>query len=155
MSVSRPVQSFRWSVLPLILSALVLSLSFVGGCGQKPASVEPGSEEQHILQFLNLWSYFRNAHQGQPPKSIKEMETWVKSLSKEQREKIKIDNLEGAFVSPRDGQPYELGPPPPQQMKGMARVIVYEKTGVSGKHLVAGGGSVGRMSDEELRKWIH
>jgi hypothetical protein len=137
----------RWTILGGVSIFLLAIVVFqLAGCGEKQARMDLTPEEQHILQFMRLYSYYRNAHSGKVPASPKEIKDWVNGLKENERKQIPIEDLDKAFISPRDGQPYDLAPPPPPQMRGMSKVVVFEHNGVAGEKLAVGSlGNVSRL----------
>jgi hypothetical protein len=133
----------------LLLTGLLLP---AWGCGKKAAPLP--QEDQHILKALKLYQEYMNAHNRKPPESMEKLKTWAQTLKPEQLEKLKIDNLETAFVSPRDGQPYGLAPPGPKERMGMSPVTLYEKVGVKGKHITASMGSFREIDEKVLKQYV-
>ena len=60
---------------------------------------------------------------------------------------VKIEDLETAFSSPRDKQPYVIAPPPAEAGRS-ASILAYEKTGVDGANVDMS------VISERRTKWI-
>jgi hypothetical protein len=142
---------------------LVLVPCLLAGCGSKVTRADLPSEEKHILKLASLYSDFR-AKNGRAPSNIKELKDFAGRMSKEDREARGLEDLEQAFTSPRDNQPYKVVPPQAVRPAGkggppgppMPMVIIYETTGVDGKRMVASGmgGGAFELTDERLREYV-
>jgi hypothetical protein len=142
-----------------ILLALVLGV--VAGCGEKVTKSDLPQEEKHILKLASLYSEFRSKNGGRSPKDADELKAFAKKLDPKELSARGIDDVEKAFISPRDNQPYKLIPP--QGAKPVAKggpplpmVIIYEQTGVNGKRMVASGmgGGAFELDDAKLREYV-
>jgi hypothetical protein len=135
---------------PLILCLLL-------GCNRGPTKTDLPPEEKHILKLAALYSDFRGKN-GRQPKTIDELKAFAKKVSREDLQQRGLDDVEQAFISPRDNQPDKLVPPQPPKRGGppMPLVILYEKTGVDGKHMVASGrgGGAFEWDEQTLRQNI-
>jgi hypothetical protein len=139
----------RRIVLALALGALV-------GCNRGPTKTDLAPEEKHILKLASLYGDFR-AKTGRPPKTIEELKGFARKMSKQDLASRGLDDLDKAFVSQRDNQPYKLAPPQPPQRGGppIPGIIFYEQTGVDGKHMVANGmGGAFEMDEADLRQVV-
>src|SRR2546430_2512511 len=102
----------------------------------------PASPERVPLRHLAiLYGQYRNSHQGVPPKDGAQFKQYIKSLGAPQLTAAGVSEAEvdTLFVSPRDGQPYEVrynNPPPADDGGGPAAVVV-EHSGKNGMRLVA------------------
>jgi hypothetical protein len=133
----------RRIVLALALGALV-------GCNRGPTKTDLPPEEKHILKLAALYSDFRGKN-GRLPKTIDELKAFARKMSPEDLRQRGIDDLDKAFTSPRDNQPYKLVPPQRPKRGGppFPMVILYEATGVDGKHMVASGMGGGAFEWDE------
>jgi hypothetical protein len=112
-----PLPPRRHLLAGIGLTALTLVLS---GCS-KPPTPRPEVED-HLGKVAMLYNKFSRDpnHKGRPPKDGDELKKWAQSLGAEKlKSEYKIDNLDEAFISPRDKQPYTIiggvsgmGPPP-------------------------------------------
>jgi hypothetical protein len=138
-------------------TALVLALCPLVGCTQGPTKTDLPPEEKHILKIASLYSDFRGRN-GRPPSTMDELKSFARKMRPEDLRNRGIDDLEKAFVSPRDNQPYKLAPPQPPKRGGppFPMVIVYEQTGVDGKRMVASGmgGGAFELDEEKLREYV-
>jgi hypothetical protein len=130
----------------------------VVGCGrQHPVSTErdPTGAERAIMDLVSLYSAYKMAHGQQQPKDINELKAWVKKQKPETLKKWGVANVDEAFVSPRDKQPFVLNPIPRSAMGGQSQVLVYEKVGVDGKRqTISTQGTVSYYNEEELRIFV-
>jgi hypothetical protein len=128
----------------------------------------------HIQQIVSLYTKYVSEHKGQPPRNADELKKWAATLKKEELDQMKIKDLDAAFISPRDNQPYGVipksmkelmgggmkpplpGQKPPTNARTMSPVIVYEKVGKDGKHWVAYlfGGSVEEVDEQRFRELV-
>jgi len=105
------------------------------------------------MKVASLYASYRQANR-KPPANTKEFAAWAKTLKADQLSKFGITDVNEALVSPRDGEPYEVAPVSNERM-GMSRVVIYEKTGVGGKHMTASSmGTSSEMAHEELAKLV-
>jgi hypothetical protein len=111
-------------------------------------------EQQHILKALGLYQEYRRSHNNHPPESMEQLKVWAKTLKPEDLQRLHIDDLESAFISPRDGQPYGLAPPGPRGRMGMSPVQLYEKVGKEGKHITASMGSSREIERSVLKEHV-
>jgi hypothetical protein len=140
----------RWIVLALALAPLA-------GCTQGPTKTDLPPEEKHILKLASLYSDFRGKN-GRAPKTMDELKSFARRMSPDDLRARGIDDIDKAFTSPRDNQPYKLAPPQPPKRGGppFPMVIVYETTGVDGKRMVASGvgGGAFEMDEAQLREHV-
>ena len=146
----------KYSSPPWLRLAAAFAPLFLFGCGPKTTKADLDPGEKHILKIASLYSSFRSAHGGRAPKDAQELKAWAKTLKSDALAQRNIDDLETTFVSPRDNQPYALvKPEAPGKRRGgpPAMVWVFEKTGVNGKRMVAGGmGNATEMDEETFRQ---
>src|SRR5262245_10213429 len=109
---------------PLLLLCLA-----VGCGGPQPKPLSP--EEVHLQKFGRLYFEHRMST-GKPPANVQELKAWAKKQGKDKLDKMEIDDVEQAFVSPRDHEPYVLV----QLPMGMGPVLAHEKSGAGGRRLV-------------------
>jgi hypothetical protein len=111
---------------------------FFGGSGFVGRELTSG--EENIKKIAYMYSQYTGA-KGKPPANVDELKAWAKTLSKAKQTDLGIDDVEKAFTSPRDNQPYVVVPLRADGMKPDL-VIAYEKTGAGGKRWgVSGMGS--------------
>jgi hypothetical protein len=139
---------------------LVLVLGFIAGCGEKVTKSDLAPEEKHILKLASLYTDFRSKN-GRPPKDIDELKGFTRKMSQQDLAARGIDDIDKAFISPRDNQPYKLVPPQAAKPVGkggppMPMVVVYEQTGVNGMRMVASGvgGGAFELDDARLREYV-
>jgi hypothetical protein len=114
--------------------------------------------EKHILKVTFLYMDFRGAHQGRGPRDMQELRSWAKGLKKEKLATRGIEDIDTAFISPRDNQLYVLVDPKAGRAGPGGRppmLLVYEKTGVDGKRMGANGmGYAFEMDEERLKQLL-
>jgi hypothetical protein len=137
--------------------ALAMAGCLAAGCSSKVIKERPAAEV-HILKLSSLWSAYRQAHGNRAPDTIDQLKAWAKTQNQDRLKEMGIEDLEQAFVSPRDNQPYRLAKPNPKAPgahRGVQRVVAYEQVGVNGKRLtVSSMGSTSEMSEEELKSLV-
>ena len=117
-----------WGVIVAISGGLV-------GCGGSEGPHERPEGEAPLKQFTVLYGHYLANNRGKPPKDVAQLKAFAKTVDVK---KFGVDDLERAFVSPRDGQPYVLatqaaGVPDPSR----PGVIAYEQTGKGGRRFIA------------------
>jgi hypothetical protein len=104
------------------------------------------------MKVMTLYTSYKQAHHGKPPLNTEQFTNWVRSLKPDELAKMNIPNLDEILISPRDHEPYQVTPGKPSGPMHIAPVVIYEKTGVNGKHFVVGTmGNSGEISDETLK----
>jgi hypothetical protein len=140
----------------VLMSAVVLvPLAGCSGGGGGEDTNPSSPESQHIMQAAGLVGAYKSAHKGQAPANTEALKTWAQGVPKE-LEKMNITNLDDVLVSPRDKEPYQIAPAPKgMRAMGPPRIVVYEKTGVRGKHKVASGmGTVDELDTKTLNSLL-
>src|SRR5262245_14244731 len=123
-----PCRCLVWGVV------VVASSGGLVGCGGEGPRERPEGEAP-LKQFAVLYGHYLANHRGKPPKDAAQLKAFAKTGDVK---KFGVDDLERAFVSPRDGQPYVVvaqaaGVPDPSR----PGVIAYEQTGKGGRRFVA------------------
>jgi hypothetical protein len=120
-------------VQKLLAAALLCAIGSLicGACG---SSGQSNAEQPHIKQVSELYRSYVAANRGQLPRDEAALKSYGKSLSPQLLEVMGIKDLDAAFTSPRDGQPYVVvyG-----ASKAMGVIIAHERTGRDGTRLVA------------------
>jgi hypothetical protein len=145
-----------------LVLGLALILPWAGGCGadigQRSAEAQQTFDQMsaHLRQLGSLYNDYA-LKQGRPPTQAADLQAWAKKLRKTDLEKMGIEDLEKAFVSPRDKQPYVIRPAGMRGRKGSGgqpegAVMVHERTGADGKRFVLlVRGNVVEMGEEQFR----
>jgi len=138
------------------LVGLALLGCFLLGCGGYGGRGGEGeimpSDGSHILQMNALYGNYRLAN-NKPPPSPEALKEWAKKQPQDKVAKWINDPLDSVFISPRDHEPYCIAPAPKtQHYMGPQRVVIYEKTGVKGKRMVANGMGYSQEMDETALK---
>jgi hypothetical protein len=143
---------------PRSLLVLAMVVCLFGGCQRGPAKTDLSSDEKHILKIASLYTDFRGAHQGRVPRDARELKDWAKGLKKDQLDARGINDLDSAFISPRDNQPYVLVKPEaarPGSGGRPAMLWVYEQTGIDGKRMAANAmGYAFEMDEEQFKELV-
>ena len=115
--------------------------------------------DAEIKQFAALYERYKQKR-GKAADSIDELKEWAKKLPKSETDILGVEDVDRAFVSPRDGQPYVIVPTRGAGRGGKGgpatRVIAYEKTGVNGKRfvLMPRGYTVMEMDEAQFREAV-
>lgn len=134
----------------LIVAVLLGSLAV--GCGGGPPPANMPIDKQHIMALGMLWSDYKRVNKKEPA-SPDELKSWAKKLKPDELSKLGITDLEKAFISPRDNEPYKFRSPGKDNPMGLGTVL-YEAKGVNGKRLTASNmGNASEMTDEEFNEW--
>lgn len=117
-----------WGVVAVAVSGALV------GCGGEGARERPEGEAP-LKQFAVLYGHYLASHRGKPPRDAAQLKAFAKTVDVK---KFGVEDLERAFVSPRDGQPYVVvaqtaGVPDPSR----PAVIAHEQTGKGGRRFVA------------------
>ncbi len=81
-----------------------------------------------------MYKQYQGLHRGQPPENEAEFKAYLKTLSPEQLSAWSISDIDQAFTSERDNQPYVIlyG-----KQAARGKLIGSEKSGKDGKRMVA------------------
>jgi hypothetical protein len=122
---------------------LFIGLFLVAGCSAATPPPPPVNAPETVSprHLAALHGSFRQSHRGRPPKDEAEFKEYIKGLGEGRLASLGIANLQvdALFVSPRDGQPYEVrynDAAPAAGGKGPPAVVV-ERVGKDGKRMVA------------------
>jgi hypothetical protein len=137
---------------------LAVLAGFIIGCSNAYDRGGAGAimkeEGNHIRQMNSLYNLYRVAN-NKPPPSPDALKEWAKKQAPDKLKDSVEDPaaLDDVFVSPRDHEPYGIAPPPKgRYTMGPQRVVIYERTGVKGKHMVANGMGYSQEMDEKTLK---
>jgi hypothetical protein len=145
-------------------------LVFLSGCGPRATSRDQTAGEQGILKIGRAYvSFAAAAKDGLGPATADELKKWLTADEKRLTDLgLSRADVDGIFISPRDGQPYEIQPKrqpnpfvpggaptgrpgkaaPKAPGYGQAGILVNEKTGEGGKRFVFMSGSRMQEVDE-------
>jgi hypothetical protein len=134
---------------PIILGMVAFTL--LSGCGR---SIEPQVPPAGLSRIQKLATVCREyaVNQKKQPSTVEELKAWAKKQPKSQLTWLGIEDVDQAFVSPRDQQPYVLVRGAGQKM-GPLMVLAYEKTGENGKrYVVTTTGSVLELEEKPFQE---
>jgi hypothetical protein len=130
---------------------LAALLTLLNGCSQ---TIEPQVPPVAMARIQRLASICREfaASQKKQAANMDEVKAWAKKLPKDKLDWLKIDDVEEAFVSPRDQQPYALVRGAAQK-PGPMMIQAYEKVGEKGKrYVVTTTGSVLELEEAAFKQ---
>jgi hypothetical protein len=138
------------------LGGLVLCVA-LAGCGGHRAN--QAQEESNLKPLALLYGQFIGQNRGQPPATEAQFKDFIRAQGKTLLESFHVSDVDGLFVSSRDGKPYVVrygpaaakGPPGP----GSAPVIAYEQAGVGGRRFVASSmGAVEEVDEARFKQLV-
>lgn len=136
----------------------VVAFVLCAGCGTPKSG--PIAPEQTALSWLGtMYGMYIGQHGGETPKSADDLRKFVeKTVKPDTLSRLKVSNVEGLFVSPRDGKPYVLvsyAKLPPPVGGQPAPIALCEAEGQGGKRAVAFvGGNTQQVTEQELQKLL-
>jgi hypothetical protein len=129
--------SMRSAAVTLLLLGLGLAPL---GCSR---SDSPPSESERNLKALSVfYGRFTGQNRGKGPTNEADFKKFVHSLNPEMISSFGLDpnNLDKAFISPRDNEPYGVAYTVSANSpgaNGVAPMVIWEQKGVHGKHYIA------------------
>lgn len=106
----------------------------IAGCGgpKNPAGAE--IQTSRLRAIATFYKQYENSHRRQSPENEAEFKAYLKTLPPQQLDAWKISDIDQAFISERDNEPYVI-----QYGKQAAsgRLIGSERNGKDGKRMVA------------------
>ena len=146
------------SWLGLLLSGFAIWLAG-SGCGSDRQSVEDTNARIGVLGRL-YGEYAARLGRGTPANEAG-FKDYLKALPAGQRKALGLEDLEAAFISPRDGKPYVVlygnRGDSLQRRAGLhgQPIVIYEQKGMEGNRLVAtAAGAMGELSEAEFKKLV-
>ena len=131
-----------------LLSVLALSLALASGCGAKSSDSGP----QNATEFKSLTTlYYAMVRNGERPKDEADFKARIRGNLAPMAEKLGVTDVDGLFISKRDGKPLVIAYGPPPASAGGQEVIAYEQEGVDGKRLV--GFSMGSIEEADQARF--
>jgi hypothetical protein len=136
---------FGMGRLSAVLSAAALLLIVVG-C----KNATPAPKPKHDIDIRGLWhvyfEFMQKTHKSEGVKNADELKAWAKENTTPDRLKMMaVYDLDAAFVSPRDNEPYVVRP-------WTKKITIHEAKGLKGKRFVAyTSGEVAEISEERFQ----
>jgi hypothetical protein len=114
--------------------ALGIGCWLIAGCDgtKNPAGAEVQTSKLRAIAVL--YNQYQSSQRRQPPENEAEFKAYLKTLPQSQLDAWKISDIDQAFVSDRDNEPYVIlyG-----KQAASGRLIGSEKHGKDGKRMVA------------------
>jgi len=130
-----------------VVLGLIALFPLMSGCSQSTEPQVPPLGHLRIQKLGSICTQFAVSQRRQPS-NVDELKAWAKKLPKEKLDAMGIENIDEAFISPRDQHPYVLVRGGPQMM-----IQAHEKTGEGGKRYVLySTGSVFEMADGAFKE---
>ena len=119
----------------LLAALLCLALA---GCGDDANQMMKDSNATNIQRLANMYHFYQSRNNWLGPKSVEDFKEFVESAEPERLTRMGIDpsDIEGLFVSERDGKPFEFRFLVPGSPMGKRDPVVFEVEGVNGKRMV-------------------
>ena len=128
--------------------ALALVLGGALGCGAKSADTGP----QNAAEFKSLVTlYYSTMRNGERPKDEADFKARIRGNLAPMAEKLAVTDVDGLFISKRDGKPLVILYDSPPASGGGEEVVAYEQEGVDGKRLV--GFSMGSIEEADQARF--
>lgn len=144
-------------VRPLTLPLLVLGL-LLTSIGCKKNRDRPMTDSERNLKALNVfYGRFVGKHKGVSPQNEAEFKKFIKGLKLEELEAFGFtpDNVDTAFISPRDNEPYQIAYRTKSAVPGAtgAGMVIWETKGVNGNRFVVDAlGKIEEINDDAYRQ---
>jgi hypothetical protein len=122
----------------LVAAIGVFTIALGCGTGNDAASRIAAANDSNVLRLSNLYQAYRLRNDAQGPKDQAELTTYLRqNMDPTRLERMGVDpnDLEGLFVSDRDGQPLVIRYAVPGGL-GAVDAVVFEKEGLNGKRQV-------------------
>lgn len=130
------------------LNVLLLLLAATAGCGAKSSDSGP----QNAAEFKSLTTlYYAMVRNGERPQDEADFKARIRGNLAPMAEKLGVTDVDGLFISKRDGKPLVIAYGPPPASAGGQEVIVYEQDGIDGKRLV--GFSMGSIEEADQARF--
>lgn len=142
------VEAWRVPALGLILGVACWHFAGCGGSPKNPAGAE--IQTSRLRAIAAFYKQYQDSHRRQAPESEAEFRAYLKALPPTQLKAWKISDVDQAFISERDNEPYVI-----QYGKQAAssRLIGSERNGKDGKRMVAHSTGQVELADEaQLQK---
>ena len=99
------------------------------------------ANSSNIARLGNLYHMYQSKHGWMGPKSVDEFKAFLKQVAQQnptRLEMMQVDpsDIEGLFVSERDGQPFEFRLGVQGSAMGSIKPVVFEVEGVDGERMV-------------------
>lgn len=121
---------------PCLGLRLILGIGCLLGAGCGGPNNPAGSQVQtsKLRAIVAFYQQYQDSHRRQPPENEAEFKAYVKTLSPQQLDAWKVSDIDQAFLSERDGQPYVVlyG-----KQAASGRLIGSERNGKDGQRMVA------------------
>lgn len=119
----------------LLVTCIALTLS---GCGDNAEQMMKDANATNIQRLSNLYHFYQSRHQWMGPKSVEDFKEFIKQSEPERLSRMGVDpsDIDGLFVSERDGKPFEFRFLIPGSPMGKRDPVVFEVEGVNGKKMV-------------------
>ncbi len=142
----------RFARSPSVAIAVCAAAAWLGGCSKSGTKEVVAAENSNLKPLSVLYGQYQSANQNRPPASEAEFKKFIQGRGESLLTQFETD-LDGLFVSKRDGQPYVVfyrgSKPPP------SGVVAYEREGVGGERIVAYPyGAVGVVDEIRFRELV-
>lgn len=140
----------RKAVYGQVMLGVAALVPFLNGCSKSEEVGAPPLALSRIQKLASVCREFAVANRRQPA-NIEELKNWAKKLPQAQQTNLGIENVDEAFISPRDQQPYVIRGG--AQKPGPMMILAHEKTGEGGKrYVVTTTGSVLELEDKAFNE---
>lgn len=115
------------------------AMIFTAGCGSPdPTSALMKANEKNIQKLSNLYFTYQMKNGWRGPENETDFKSFLNNYNPKKLERIGITtaDVDGLFVSERDGEPFKIRYGVPGSAMGSTAPVVFESVGVGGKRLV-------------------
>jgi hypothetical protein len=154
MAVTRPrVPASGWRCG--LCGFLAVALLAGAGCGSKEGKETTDPEAKLRLERLLKAYQFHVAQKKKGPANEQEFKEFILKLPPDKREELRVgDDVDGLFVSPRDGQKFVIRYNLKLAPGGETQAVAWERDGQNGKRFVALSVGYVQEGDEEYFKTL-
>ncbi len=131
----------RKTVNFLCVLSLLFSLCCLAGCGSgaTPESAIADANQSNIQRLANLYMMYQVQHKFQGPKDETEFKTFLRGIDPEVLKPMGIepDGIDELFICEQDREPFQIRYGVASGPRGSKEAVIFQKTGSSGKRMVA------------------
>lgn len=128
-------------------------LGLLAGCGDAGTKLEPDAKVR-LTKVLRLYQVYVDKHRKGPPNEAALRDFGGKLTARQRDEYLIGDDLDSIFISPRDGQPFEIRYGLKLDPGTPTRAVAWEAQGHNGQRFVALSlGYVEEYDDETFREY--
>ena len=125
----------------LILTSALVAMIFTIGCGKADVrdKVIGDLNKNNIQRLANLYTYYQARNKWEGPTDEADFKEFIKQVDTAMLTRIgtTADSVDDLFICERDNEPFQIKYGIPTGPHGSSEAAIFEKTGVSGKRMIA------------------